>query len=123
MPEQFSGSLLRSLLRTSPDTQQLMEADEVGTVKALNAHREIMDGLIAQNRGRIANTAGDSILAEFPSAVDAVRCAIEAQRQFASNLDGTRLQFRIGVHVGDVIVQGGDLLGDGVIWRRAVIYC
>ena len=91
-----------------------MEADEVGTVHALNAHRQIFDGLIAQNRGRIANTAGDSILAEFPSAVDAVRCAIEAQRQLVSNFEGAGLQFRIGVHVGDVIVQGGDLLGDGV---------
>jgi adenylate cyclase len=59
---------------------RLMEADEVGTLQTLNAHREMMDRLIAEHGGRIANTAGDSVLAEFPSAVDAVQCSVAFRR-------------------------------------------
>jgi adenylate cyclase len=95
-----------------------MEQDEVGTLRTLTAYREIMDRLIAEHGGRIANTAGDSMLAEFPSAVDAVQCAIEVQAALASidqdRPEEARLRFRIGVHVGDVMVRGSDLLGDGV---------
>ncbi len=97
---------------------RLMEQDEVGTLQTLTAHRAIMDRLITEHGGRIANTAGDSVLAEFPSAVDAVQCAIAVQETVAqANRDTPedhRLQFRIGVHVGDAMIQGGDLLGDGV---------
>ncbi|WP_052763823.1 adenylate/guanylate cyclase domain-containing protein [Microvirga massiliensis] len=97
---------------------RLMEQNEVGTLQTLAVHREIMDGLIAEHRGRIANTAGDSVLAEFPSAVDAVKCAVEVQKALASidqdRPEEARVRFRIGVHVGDVMVQRGDLLGDGV---------
>src|SRR5258706_12027358 len=97
---------------------RLMGTDEVATLDALTARREILDGLIATHGGRIANTAGDSVLAEFGSAVDAVRCAMEAQDALAeanSNLPETRhINFRIGVHVGDVMVRAGDLFGDGV---------
>src|SRR3712207_1519044 len=60
-----------------------MEQDEAGTIQSLTAHREVMDRLIAEHGGRIANTAGDSVLAEFPSAVDAVRCAIQVQNALA----------------------------------------
>ena len=95
-----------------------MGADEVATLDALTARREILDGLIASHGGRIANTAGDSVLAEFGSAVDAVRCAMEAQGALAkanSALPETRqINFRMGVHVGDVMVRAGDLFGDGV---------
>jgi adenylate cyclase len=97
---------------------RLMGADEVATLGALTARREILDGLIATHGGRIANTAGDSVLAEFGSAVDAVRCAMEAQDELAkanSTLPESRhINFRIGVHVGDVMVRAGDLFGDGV---------
>src|SRR5918993_2342935 len=97
---------------------RLMNQDEVGTLRTLTAHRETMDGLIAEHGGRIANTAGDSVLAEFPSVVDAVQCAIAVQQKLGDANAGLspqrRLQFRIGVHVGDVMVKGGDLLGDGV---------
>jgi adenylate cyclase len=97
---------------------RLMGADEVATLDALTARREILDGLIATHGGRIANTAGDSVLAEFGSAVDAVRCAMEAQDALAkanSTLPENRqINFRIGVHVGDVMVRAGDLFGDGV---------
>jgi TolB-like protein/class 3 adenylate cyclase/tetratricopeptide (TPR) repeat protein len=97
---------------------RLMGVDEVATLDNLTARREILDGLIATHGGRIANTAGDSVLAEFGSAVDAVRCAMEAQGALAtanSTLPQTRrINFRIGIHVGDVMVRAGDLFGDGV---------
>ncbi|WP_262269990.1 adenylate/guanylate cyclase domain-containing protein [Microvirga yunnanensis] len=97
---------------------RLMSRDEAGTLRSLTARREIMDRLISEHGGRIANTAGDSVLAEFPSAVDAVQCAVAVQEAIAQMAQDTpkdrHLQFRIGVHVGDVMVRGGDLLGDGV---------
>jgi TolB-like protein/class 3 adenylate cyclase len=97
---------------------RLMEQDEIGTLRTLTDHRQIMDRLIDEHGGRIANTAGDSVLAEFPSAVDAVQCAVEVQKaltQADQNTPEERcLRFRIGVHVGGVMVREGDLLGDGV---------
>ena len=97
---------------------RLMGANEVETLQALTQRRTILDGQIASHRGRIANTAGDSVLAEFGSAVDAVQCAVEAQAALAELNAGLspdrHLNFRIGVHVGDVMVKGGDLFGDGV---------
>src|SRR5205807_5342536 len=95
-----------------------MGADEVATLKGLTERRAILDKAIADHRGRIANTAGDSVLAEFGSAVDAVQCAVEAQAALAkANLPlstDRRINFRIGIHVGDVMVRAGDLFGDGV---------
>jgi adenylate cyclase len=97
---------------------RLMGADEVATLRNLTERRRIMDALIASHRGRIANTAGDSVLAEFGSTVDAVKCAVEAQTALAIANAGLspehHINFRIGVHVGDVMVKGGDLFGDGV---------
>ena len=97
---------------------RFMEQDEVGTLLALTTHREALDGLIGEYGGRIANTAGDSVLAEFPSAVDAVQCAVRAQETLAglnSGVDPDRaLRFRVGIHVGDVLVRGADLLADSV---------
>src|SRR5215204_3016226 len=97
---------------------RLMGQDKVGTLRRLAAHREIMDRLIAEHRGRIANTAGDSVLAEFPSLVEAVKCAVEVQDTIGRNEQVTTedrcVRFRIGVHLGDVMVQGNDLLGDAI---------
>ncbi|GLR88605.1 adenylate/guanylate cyclase domain-containing protein [Bradyrhizobium iriomotense] len=97
---------------------RLMGADEVGTMRDLTQRRRTLDGLIASHRGRIANTAGDSVLAEFGSAVDAVRCAVEAQEALTEANGGLspdrQINFRIGVHVGDVMIRGGDLFGDAV---------
>jgi len=97
---------------------RLMGADEVGTLKGLTERRAILDRAIADHRGRIANTAGDSVLAEFGSAVDAVQCGVEAQAALAeanaSLSPEKRINFRIGIHVGDVMVRAGDLFGDGV---------
>src|SRR5262249_59649548 len=95
-----------------------MGLDEVGTLRTLTAYRATIDGLIAQHRGRIFNTAGDSVLAEFPSVVDAVQCAISVQRTLGEENEkrqtDQQMRYRIGVHVGDVLVQGANLFGDGV---------
>jgi adenylate cyclase len=95
-----------------------MGADEVGTLKGLTERRAILDRIIGEHRGRIANTAGDSVLAEFASAVDAVKCAVDAQAALAEVNSGLppdrRINFRIGVHIGDVMIRAGDLFGDGV---------
>lgn len=97
---------------------RMMGENEERTVQILRGHREIFDALLAQHRGRIFNTAGDAILAEFPSAVEAVRCATEIQAAVRTRNEhlpeDQRMWFRIGVNLGDVIVQGEDLLGDGV---------
>jgi adenylate cyclase len=95
-----------------------MGTDEVGTLKGLTERRAILDRFIGEHRGRIANTAGDSVLAEFGSAVDAVQCAVDAQSALAEANSGLapdrRINFRIGIHIGDVMVRAGDLFGDGV---------
>lgn len=97
----------------------MMGADEEGTLRLLRAHRTYTDNAIRNRGGRIANTAGDSILAEFSSPVEAVRCAVEIQAAVA-DMNGKlppdrHMRFRIGVHLDDVIVQdNGDLIGEGV---------
>jgi class 3 adenylate cyclase len=97
---------------------QLMAADEAGTLAALSAHRETIAELIGQHNGRIAGTAGDSIMAEFPSVLEAVQCAVEIQQSaIARNADISedgRMLFRIGINVGDVMVKDDDIFGDGV---------
>lgn len=95
-----------------------MAEDEEGTLHTLAGHRTIIDGLIASFDGRIVGTAGDSVLGEFGSSVDAVRCAVEIQQALATRnnslAEADRLLFRIGINLGDVIVEGNDILGDGV---------
>jgi adenylate cyclase len=95
-----------------------MGSDEVGTLMGLTERRAILDELIGDHGGRIANTAGDSVLAEFGSAADAVQCAVTAQAALAKANTGVppdkHINFRIGVHIGDVMVRDGDLFGDGV---------
>jgi adenylate cyclase len=97
---------------------RLMALDEETALATLSAHRAIADDLIVAFRGRIANTAGDSVLAEFASVVDAVRCAINIQRKIAAAndelLETRQMLFRIGINVGDVMVKNGDIFGDGV---------
>ena len=97
---------------------RLMGLDEVGTWRTLQAYRAILDRLIAAHRGRIFNTAGDSVVADFASAVDAVECAVAVQEAIAEENEnrpvGEQMRFRIGVHLGDVIVEGANLFGDGV---------
>lgn len=95
-----------------------MEIDEEGTLATLSDHRSITDELIAQHGGRIFNTAGDSVLAEFASVFSAVQCAVDIQNDLGiANIkidESRRLRFRIGINVGDVMVKDGDIFGDGV---------
>ena len=97
---------------------RMMAADEERTLKILSAHRAVIDGIIEFHEGRIVSTAGDSVLAEFASAVEAVRCAVEIQDALHTRNDSLpedrRMHFRIGVNLGDVMMKGDDLLGDGV---------
>jgi adenylate cyclase len=98
---------------------RLMEADETGTLARLKTHRiELIDPAIVKHRGRMIKTAGDGMLVEFHSVVDAVVCAAEIQRRMARrNADVSSagwIQFRIGINLGDVMVEGDDVYGDGV---------
>src|SRR5271168_3824715 len=98
---------------------RLMGADEEGTLERLKSlRRELVDRKIAEHRGRIVKTTGDGLLAEFPSVVDAVRCAVEVQQAMPERNTGIGadhpIELRIGINLGDVIVEGDDLYGDGV---------
>ena len=98
---------------------RLMGADEEGTHARLKAHRRaLVDPKIAEHHGRIVKNTGDGLLAEFLSVVDAVRCAVEVQRGMAERNAATpseqRIEFRVGINLGDVIVEGDDIFGDGV---------
>src|SRR5271154_5568492 len=97
---------------------RLMAEDEEHTLRTFRGHKEVFEKLVELHRGRVFNTAGDAILAEFGSAVEAVRCATEIQSAWPTRNDqlpeSRQVQFRIGVNLGDVMVQGHDLLGDGV---------
>src|SRR5215472_7400841 len=117
--EQVERRLAAILAADVAGYSRLMEADEEGTLAALRAiRRELGDPKIAAHRGRIVKTTGDGMLVEFASVVDAVRYAVEVQRAMAErNTDipsAKRIEFRIGIHQGDVIVEDGDIFGDGV---------
>ena len=97
---------------------RLMGGDEEATLTTLNAYREVIDKLVADHRGRVFGSAGDSVIAEFASPVEAVRCAVEIQQEIEArnaNLpEDRRMRFRIGVNLGDVMAEGDNLFGDGV---------
>jgi class 3 adenylate cyclase len=98
---------------------RLMGADEEGTLRRLNAHRgQLVDPKISEHRGRIVKTTGDGLLVEFPSVVNAVRCATEIQRAMVDRnsemAEDRRIIFRVGINLGDVIVEDDDIFGDGV---------
>jgi len=98
---------------------RLMGADEEGTLERFKALRgELVDPKIGEHRGRMVKTTGDGILIEFPSVIEAVSCAVAVQREMARRNAGTpqdrRIAFRIGVNLGDIIVEDGDIHGDGV---------
>jgi class 3 adenylate cyclase len=120
--EEEKSSLIRRLVTIiSADVagySRLMAEDESGTLRIFREHKKVFESFVKLHRGRVFNTAGDAILAEFPSAVEAVRCATEIQAALrtanARYPENRKVQFRIGVNLGDVIEQGTDLLGDGV---------
>jgi adenylate cyclase len=97
---------------------RLMGLDEVGTARTLREHRAVSDALVAKYAGRIVKTTGDGVLLEFPSVVDAVECAVAVQVVMAERNDGVpqdrRMLYRIGINLGDILIEGEDILGDGV---------
>ena len=98
---------------------RLIGTDEEGTIARQKAYRaELIDPLIATHGGRIVKTMGDGLLVEFHSVVDAVKCAIALQQAMADRDDEAppeaRIQYRIGINLGDIVIDGGDILGDGV---------
>jgi TolB-like protein/class 3 adenylate cyclase/tetratricopeptide (TPR) repeat protein len=97
---------------------RLMGLDEVGTARTLREHRDVTDVLVAKHGGRIVKTTGDGLLLEFPSVVDAVECAVAVQAVMAERNEGVpqdrRMLFRIGINLGDILIEGDDILGDGV---------
>ncbi len=97
---------------------RLMGEDEKGTVQTLNAYKAVMASLVQQHHGRVVDTPGDNVLAEFGSVVNAVECAVEIQKELKTrNADlpeNRRMEFRIGVNLGDVIEDGEQIMGDGV---------
>jgi class 3 adenylate cyclase len=97
---------------------RLMGEDEAGTAQALREHRTAADPLIAEQGGRIVKTTGDGVLIEFGSIVGAMQCAVALQKLMSERNVGVpgerRMELRIGVHLGDVLVEGADIIGDGV---------
>jgi TolB-like protein len=97
---------------------RLMGLDEVGTARTLREHRKVTDALVAKHGGRLVKTTGDGVLLEFPSVVDAVECAVAVQAVMTKRNEGVpvdrRMVFRIGINLGDILIEGDDILGDGV---------
>src|SRR6266850_8217120 len=98
---------------------RLMGTDEIGTITSLKSHRrELVDSGIAEHRGRIVKTTGDGMLVEFASVVDAVSCAVHIQRSMVRRNVAVpkekQIVFRIGINIGDIIIDGDDIFGDGV---------
>ncbi len=97
---------------------RLMEADEAGTLDALRRCRAALTTLVERHDGRVVNTWGDAVIAEFASVVEAVQCAVEIQQELSDQdhalPNGQRMRFRIGINLGDVMVEGSDVYGDGV---------
>jgi adenylate cyclase len=97
---------------------RLMGLNEVGTARTLREHRKVTDTLVTKHGGRIVKTTGDGVLLEFPSVVDAVECAVAVQAVMAERNQGVpedrRMLFRIGINLGDILIEGDDILGDGV---------
>src|SRR5712671_5201462 len=97
---------------------RLMGLDEVGTARTLREHRKVTDALVAKHGGRLVKSTGDGVLLEFPSVVDAVECAVAMQTVMAQRNEGIpqdrRMLYRIGINLGDILIEGDDILGDGV---------
>ena len=119
MTTQNTTRKLRAVLSADvKEYSRLMSQDELGTIRTLNAYKESMSAFIEQYRGRVVDAPGDNLLAEFSSVLDAVNCAVEIQRELAERNaelpDSRRMEFRIGINLGDVVKDEGRIYGDGV---------
>ena len=117
-PEKFKRKLTAILSADVKGYSCLMGEDEVGTIRTLNIYKEVMTNLVQQHHGRVVDSPGDNLLAEFASVVDAVQCAAEIQKELKVRNyevpENRRMEFRIGVNLGDVIEEGNKIYGDGV---------
>ena len=117
-PEGIKRKLTAILAADVVGYSRLMGEDEVGTLATLSAYRETMDSLVDLHHGRVVGSAGDSLLADFTSVVDAVQCAVEIQRELQRRNrdlpDDRKMEFRIGVNLGDVIIKGDDIFAQRV---------
>src|SRR3972149_11917896 len=117
-PEKFKRKLTAILSADVKGYSRLMGEDEEGSLRTLSAYKEVMEGFIQKHQGRVVGTAGDSVLAEFASVVDAVRCAVEIQEELKDRNkelpEERRMEFRVGVNLGDVVEEGDTIYGDGV---------
>ena len=118
MTDKVKRRLTTVLCADAQGYSRLMEADEAGTLGTLRRYRTAMAGLVERHDGRIVNTWGDAVIAEFASVVEAVQCAVEIQQEISSQDSDPPhahpMRFRIGINLGDVIVDGSDIYGDGV---------
>ena len=118
MAERVERRLTTIIAADVAEYSRLMRADEDGTLAALTTCRAIIDKLIAEHRGRIANTAGDSVLAELPSVAEGLSCALAIQKALGKHSERLplrrQMRFRIGVHLGDVMIRSGDMFRDAV---------
>lgn len=118
MTEKLKRRLTTVLCADVQGYSRLMEMDEHGTLATLQRYRAAMASMIERHDGRIINTWGDAVIAEFPSVVEAVQCAIETQQELSTKdphlPEARRMRFRIGINLGDVMVDGSDIYGDGV---------
>ncbi len=116
--ENIARRLVAILAADAVGYSRLMGEDEEETLKTLRAYREVINGLVGEHDGRVFAGGGDSVMAEFPSPVLAVRCAVriqeELERRNAGLPEARRMHFRIAVNLGDVMVEEGNLFGDGV---------
>jgi adenylate cyclase len=117
-PQEIKRKLTAILSADVKGYSRLMGEDEKGTVRTLNTYKEIMIGLIQHHHGRVVDAPGDNVLAEFASVVDALECAVEIQKELKTRNDelpeNRKMEFRIGINLGDVIEDGEQILGDGV---------
>ena len=117
-PDQRARRIAAILNAEGADYSKLMAADESGTLRALHAQRARLRSSVEAHGGRVVDAVGDNLLAEFPSAVNALACAVDAQRALRDAdpelPEERRLRFRVGLHLGDVIVDGDSIAGDGV---------
>jgi adenylate cyclase len=116
--EGFKRKLTAILSADAVGYSRLMAEDETATVKTIASYREVMASLVKQHRGRVVDSPGDNLLAEFSSVVDAVQCAVAVQSEFqtrnAELAENRRMEFRIGINLGDVIDEEDRIYGDGV---------
>ena len=116
--EGFKRKLTAILSADAVDYSRLMGKDEEATVRTLNTYREVFTALIEQHNGQVLDFTGDNLLAEFVSVVNAVQCAVAVQKEIKARNDdlaeNRRMQFRIGINLGDVIQEEGRIYGDGV---------